>query len=66
MLSDLRQARRVTPLVRFVRQGGPGEDLFASLLLDEPHGGAGGLPQFLAHVKQEVAAQLRADLRLKE
>jgi hypothetical protein len=67
MMSDLRQARRVTPLVRFVRQGGPGDELFNSLLVDEPAAGAaGGLPHFLGQVEQEVTAQLRADLRVQE
>lgn len=58
-VASIRLDRRISPRVRYVREGSEGEGLFNSLLLDEPDvQGQGkeayGLDQFLMHIQGEA------------
>ena len=56
-IASIRLDRRISPRVRYVKEGSEEEALFNSLLLDEPDEGQGreayGLDQFLMHLQGE-------------
>eukprot|EP00955_Chlamydomonas_euryale_P116752 366436-Chlamydomonas_euryale.AAC.37 len=76
-VAAIRAQRRISPRVRYVRDGDNGDELFYQLLLDEaddapasPAGSAGGgtggnafgLAQFVEHVCSEVAVHLSTEV----
>eukprot|EP00195_Chlamydomonas_chlamydogama_P017072 CAMPEP_0202896248 /NCGR_PEP_ID=MMETSP1392-20130828/5266_1 /ASSEMBLY_ACC=CAM_ASM_000868 /TAXON_ID=225041 /ORGANISM="Chlamydomonas chlamydogama, Strain SAG 11-48b" /LENGTH=777 /DNA_ID=CAMNT_0049581523 /DNA_START=303 /DNA_END=2636 /DNA_ORIENTATION=+ len=78
-IGAIRADRKISPMLRFAREGTEEAELFSALLLDEAEGhappgqsqGGGesamfGLVQFLEHIRTEVGTQLRGETALAE